>query len=261
VSQKNDIKEHTMSIQNLIRCMLSGLVITALFSSLTISIARAETIIWSSELDISGDSDVSTEGTLVGAFNFAGPATTINGVEFLEFAVGLASNTVGNYNFSVASGTIGSSATGATSSPFTDLSSEYQALLGSAAQRGDATMTLTLSGLTIGQRYSFQAWVNDSRYPGASGFTYPVDITAGNTVTLNPNTTPLDMNGMGVEGGVGQYAIGRFTADATTQQVEFFGGEVGVVNGFQLREVPEPSTMLTILMPLGLSVVASRRRR
>ena len=250
-----------MTIHNLIHFALSG-VFAASSLFLAASAAHAETIVWGAETNISGDSDVSTNGTLVGAFNFAGPATTINGVEFLEFAVGMASNTVGNFDFSVASSTIGTRSTGAGSGAFTDLSASYQSLLGIAAERADRVLTLTMSGLSIGHFYEFQVWVNDSEFPGGGGFTYPVDITAGNTVTLDPNTTPFDMNGMAVEGGLGQFVIGTFRADAVTQQVEFFGSEVAVVNGFQLRSVvPEPSSLLAILMPLGLSVVCTRRRR
>jgi hypothetical protein len=123
-------------------------------------------------------------------------------------------------------------------------------------------MTLTMSGLIIGQSYAFQTWVNDSR--DFNGFVFSVDVTAGNTVTLDPNS--------GVEGSLGEYVLGTFTADAVFQQIEYFGSEVGVVNGFQLRElqapsgVPEAGSTIALFgfAVLGLSVfsrkTASQRR-
>ncbi len=57
---------------------------------------HAATISWGTPANISGDGDVSTSGTLLGAFNVGGPSTTVNGVNFQAFGVGATSNTVGN---------------------------------------------------------------------------------------------------------------------------------------------------------------------
>ena len=62
--------------------------------------------------------------------------------------------------------------------------------------------TLTMSGLTAGHQYQFEWWNNTS-----TG-TLLTDTTAvaGNSVTLLSNTTFS-------VGGLGQFAVGTFTAD------------------------------------------------
>lgn len=100
------------------------------------------------------------------------------------------------------------------------------------------------------------------------GFTYPVDINGGEFaggVTLDPNTTPTDINGMGVAGGLGEYAIGSFTADSAMQQFTFYGEEVGVINGFQLRldgvnSVPETGSTIAFLRIALLMLAALPRQ-
>jgi hypothetical protein len=113
--------------------------------------------------------------------------------------------------------------------PFIDLSSDYKTLLGSAAvATQDNTMTLQLGGLTPGKTYSFQWWSNDSWYWGNFG---PTTANATNSVTLDAN---LD----DAEGGIGQFAVGNFTAAGTSQSIAFdaFTFQVlPIINGFQLR--------------------------
>ena len=235
-----------------------------------IPVAQAATIVWGSETDISGDPDVSTNGTLVGAFNLGGSSTTVNGVAFEAFVIGppqVGSQTEDSfYTLSIvperAEHTLTNFDTSSTLSPFTTLSSGYQALLGTSAGSNfaDRVTTLTLSGLMIGTTYQFQAWVNDSHVSGCCSF----GIFLDNSVNLDPNTE-RDAGGDVVEGGLGQYVIGTFVADATSQALDFERGEIGGgLNGFQLREVspqavPEPATIALIgTALLGLAV---RRRR
>ena len=190
--------------------------------------AGAATITWGSPTNIAGDADVSTTGTLVGAFNLSGPAAVVNGVNFQEFLITGGSTTVGN--FTVASGFIFDSSNAPAAAPFNTLSAGYQSMLGTRTVWFGG-MTLTMSGLTVGQTYEFQAWVNDPDDYTQSGGTFQVDVTGGaSTVTLDPNP------GLAL-GGLGQFVTGTFVADATTQDVGFFNGEVGLANGFQLRQI------------------------
>ena len=94
-------------------CLSLALVLLPQFGS-------AALITWGSATTISGDTDVSTSGTLVGAFNIGGtgvPSTTVNGVTFQSFAVG--STTGGTVaNFALSGSGILINASDSTSPPF-----------------------------------------------------------------------------------------------------------------------------------------------
>ena len=217
---------------------------------------HAATISWGAPTNISGDGDVSTSGTLLGAFNVGGPATTVNGVNFQAFGVGAASNTVGNFNLS-SSSAIGANSFTTPLTPFSNLSASYRSLLSTGANSG-RLLTLTLNNLTVGQTYLFETWVNDSRSHIPPGFTFDVDVSSGSLVTLDPNTTI-------VEGGLGQYVLGTFTANAVSQQVTYDNSEIGGgINAFQLRlvpppAIPEPGAALFGLALLGATGFTRRR--
>jgi hypothetical protein len=115
--------------------------------------SEAASITWSAAQNILGDTDVSTTGTLVAAFNL-GPtgvaATTVNGVLFNPFVVtGPATTaTSGNFTFTTANSLTSNANTGSTQPPFSTLSASYRALLGTASgSQGGAPLTLTMSGL------------------------------------------------------------------------------------------------------------------
>jgi hypothetical protein len=55
---------------------------------------------------------------------------------------------------------------------------------------------------------------------------------AGNAVSLLSNTSG------GAAGGIAQFAIGTFVADAATQTITFSGPLQDTLNAFQLRTVP-----------------------
>jgi len=201
---------------------------------------------WGGAQNISGTNDVNTLGLLINAFNL-GPngvaSTTVNGVTFAPFAFpNFTSNTTnnGNYTFSESPGTLTSyNSLGSGSAPASTLPAAYQLLLSSAGSSDlPNTLTLTMSGLTPGQLYLFQWWDNNSSLtttPNNGGFT--TTATAVNSLQLDDNTS----NALG---GLGQYAIGTFLPNGTSFSINFStsGNNDPLINAFQVRAIPEPST-------------------
>jgi hypothetical protein len=69
----------------------------------------------------------------------------------------------------------------------------------------------------------------------------------------------------GVAGSVGQFVLGTFTADATTQSISFQGFGAGTnfgstqINAVQLRAVPEPAGLA--LAALAITLLSAARAR
>jgi hypothetical protein len=218
-------------------------------------------LIWQSPVTISGDSDVSTTGSLVAAFNMFGSAVAVNGVTFSAFNVtgGSQTATNGNFSFSESPGILTpSSSLGSASAPFSNLSANYRTLLSTAISTSDNnTLTLTMTGLTLGLTYQFQWWVNASNFNPNIGF----DTTA----TSGPQVVTLDSNTTNANGGVGQMVIGTFFAGANFQTIAFTGTSITqapTVNAFQLRVIPEPGTLaLFAVGAAGLAALLRQRRR
>lgn len=207
--------------------------------------SRAAEIIWESPQDIRDDSDVSAAGTLVYAFNLglaAGANTSINGVTFASTNAAV----TGQLTANAPGFGWGYTQFGAASGAFASLSSGYQTILQSAQYYNNgsvgnaAVLSYNLEGLVVGQEYQIQVWSNDSR--GYSGSIKGGSIYAssgGGSVTLEFSTT-------NEVGGLGQYAVGTFTADATTQTFSLTafdttsGNYNTQINALQLRAVSEP---------------------
>jgi hypothetical protein len=208
--------------------------------------AEGSVITWGSPTNISGDSDVSTAGTLVAAFNMNGPAVTVNGVTFASFTYPFmaTSATNGAFTFTESPGhLLAESSLGSANAPFNGLSANYQSLLSTAVSTDDNnTLTLTITGLTLGQNYIFQFWTNASNYNGTgSGF---------RTTASAPNPVSLDDNTSNAIGGTGQFVIGTFNAGDTTEIITFTGTDTTqapTINALELRVVPEPTTMSILL--------------
>ncbi|MDD5672792.1 MAG: Ig-like domain-containing protein [Chitinivibrionales bacterium] len=189
-------------------------------------------ITWGAPMNISGDADVSTAGTLVYAYNWSGINQTINGVTFT--GTSSIANVGGGspYNIVLANGT----GTVGLNQPYpqaaTGLSAAYLALLNNfpAVSNPGASFTVTLQNLTVGKTYTVQVWANTSYYQGGQ----TVSFTSGNTVVLKKQVN----NGGGTN--YGQYAIGTFTASSTTLPITVnsssSGGYPGaVLNAIQVR--------------------------
>lgn len=243
--------------------MIPRLISASLLGALTLlaTVAQSANITWGSPTQITGTGDVSTTGTLIGAFNVGGtgvPSTTVNGVTFQSFATNNGNGSSGNFT-TTGSGFIGQTNTGHGSAnpPFSALPAAYQTLLQSASVPFGGSIALTISGLIAGMQYQFQWWANDSSTGNGT-----TTATAGNSVELQHNT--------GSEGGLGQFVIGTFTADAATQTITFAGdGDFGSFNAFQLRQlgqtptgVPDGgSTLVLFAASLGALGFARRKLR
>lgn len=178
-------------------------------------------ITWGPATSIFDDADVLNTGTLVAAFNLGTtsvPGTTVNGVTFASFAIpddaGSGSTTVGDFTLSLTGARHAKNTElGSGVGSFSGLTASYQTLLKSGAYAFGGGITLTMQGLTAGQPYTFEWWSNDS---GPFLPVYTTTATSGNSVALNDNTTAS-------AGGLGQYAIGTFTAINATQVITFSG--------------------------------------
>jgi hypothetical protein len=209
-----------------------------------------------------GTADISSTGTSVFAVNFTGISGDSwgNRVTYFESTpqqtVFLSGDDAGAFSQNGVTLTLGGSWSGNTriagSSPQGD---SYGALSGYTwdtlsymRYMNDTSGTLTFSGLTIGQEYAVQYWVQDSR-------TGQVNINDRNLTLAGATPVILDYNN---GSGVGQWAIGTFTADSTSQTINITANSSVQVNMLQLRAIPEPRAAL--LGGLGLLALLRRRR-
>ena len=237
---------------------VSAALFFAALASSGFAVVPNATISWGAPTTISGDSDVSTDGTLVGAFNMNGPTATVNGVTFASFmfTTNTPSASDGNFTFTESSHVLAATGLGSGSPPFSNLSSSYQTLLSTALTTDDNnTLTLNISGLTIGQQYEFEFFLNGSNTAGTDNFR--TIASAGNSVSLDDNTT-------NAVGGVGQFVIGTFTAASSNELITFNGTDstqAPTINAFELRAVPEPATMSIFIFGSALLGISRALRR
>jgi len=244
------------------------LLISLLASILGGGSLSAAAITWGTATTISADSEILTTGPLVYAYHFTQSSTTdysINGVTFTAFPVSSSSSSKTLGFVTVAGGALDSTDGGARmtlTAPINAPSIDYQLMLGGGIIEVTPyptpdPYTLTLGGLTIGQSYRLQIWSNNSdSFFQALPQNAKTVLTAGNSATL-------DMNSTNNPGGLGQWVIGTFTANATTQTITIDGlgaNDFAVLNAVQLRLVPEPSVGL-LLGGGGLAFSTFRRRK
>ena len=230
---------------------MKSILFIALCIHASVHSASAATIAFSTPQNIAGDMDVSTTGTLLYAYHFT-QAVTVNGVSFSAFPITNFTSlaTVGSQTITSADGNLFSANWfGSNSAPFSNLSPEYKSLLQSQVTNAFAMpITLTLGGLTPGQNYQIQIWLNAS-LNGTGG---NVSYHAGNSVTLNQNPS-------GVDGGLGQHVTGIFTADSASQVLSIqSAGGAPALNAYQIRAIPEPTT--TVITLLSATVLLRRKR-
>ena len=241
-----------------LRNNLAGISASATFL-LSLSAAQGATITWGPAITISGDSDVSMNGDSVFAFSLGNSGSTdvVNGTSFV--GINVASEGAGFSDANLTVSDLGSNGTttyaGNAGNALSALSANYRDILqsGSFVGGGLDSFTITLNDLVVGDAYEVQFWVNDAR-------NRPDQETVPRSTTIVGPDILVDYNvaGNNTDAGVGQFAIGTFTADAISQDFVLLSG-AHQLNAIQLRAIPEPSS--AILVALGGLGLISRRRR
>lgn len=221
--------------------------------------AQNADITWQTPLTISGASDVNTSGTLVGTWapgdDAYNPDTLpVNGVTFNAYGSGPFGSLVnisGNDGHYTGFGNAGTA------------DNNYNTILQAALYSDGSLMTFTWGGMTAGNTYLLEFWVNDGRNS--------VTAERSETLTGGANTSAALTFGSGANGtGPGQYVIGSFVADSSGTElltVNAFGGaDIGAsaqINLIQLRDitpVPEPSTFAMLTLGAGVMFFGFRRK-
>jgi len=246
------VPKATMERNFFLHGLLRHLTAMAWIALLMLSSAQAALVTWGVPTTISGDGDVSRSGALERAYHLGDAnvgETKVNGVTFAPFAVTPAWQTPGKDPVTVGQTTLtpGAGTTyfgypdfGSALPPFSALPGATQALLwqGCFAVGASPRFTLTLSNLVVGKTYQIQIWANDSQ--DVKGEERDTRVTDGtNEVTLHANATGQ------YDGGVGQWVIGTFTADATEQEFVFDQPVSNslTLNAFQLRDITGVSSV------------------
>jgi|GEM_PF-3104159 len=170
--------------------------------------SRAANITFSPPATCAGDTDVFSAG---GGYAYDwSTAQTINGVAFTPLT-----GTTGGGNLDLSGfNAVNPSALTTTAAPFANLSPAYRGVLVGFVSYNVVNAglgTVTLNNLLPGGKYAVQMWVGDPRSGGPTnraewiydGFGGPTNLLAFNTTQTN--------------GGLGQYIIGKFTADSSSQ--------------------------------------------
>jgi hypothetical protein len=206
--------------------------VVILIALLTIRASAQPTVTWQTPVTISGASDVSTCGIYFGSWapqDGDAHSYPVNGVTFQGFS-DLPGLSIGP--------TLDNGYNGFGSPDTPD--DNYNTLLQSArfSNEGTTPATFSWSGMTPGNTYLIQFWVNDGRNIGES---------RSETLTAGTNTsTPIAFGSDG--SGPGQYIIGIFVADdsgaLTLTLTPFSTGSNPdpQVNLLQVREItPKPN--------------------
>lgn len=192
------------------------------------SSSKGAPVTWSAPATISSDSDVSNAGTPVFAYNWMNVVQTVNGVSFTAPGGGAALGWNSGASYAAFVTDAG------TAMPAYGLSSAYKNILnGGRYDSNGSACTVTLNNLFSGHQYALQLWVQDARIYGP-GRSETVTSGGGNTVVLNYSNAAIN-----TPGGMGQYTIGTFTADAGSQAITLDGNSGGStqINALQLRDV------------------------
>lgn len=229
-------------------------------------VGAIDMISWNSAQNITGDSDVTTNGALVYAYSIGFTNVVnaqVNGVHFVPWAIPNNNSTSSNIGSARITETpapgylISYDTMGTSSGAFKTLSAQYQLLMQSCiSSTSGGTLSLTVGGLTVGNSYQIQLWANNSAL--LADTPTQTTATATGSVVLNTNVSST-------YGALGQYVIGTFVATSTSSVISLTGGGTSnkpMINAFQLRDitpVPEPSTY--VFATIATCILASIARR
>jgi hypothetical protein len=212
---------------------LNRSILLALAAALSSSVAFAQNIAWTGPLGITGDANLSTNGTYLDALilnTAAGGDLTADGVVFNvagseaggvygDGIITYTGNGLNNYSWS-GSFPVGSS-----------VSSGFAAVMDAGGifhNGGDGSGTVTISGLKPGSGYLVQV------------FNYAPDGDAG--LTTFSGSTPVTLSNLPGAGGAntyGEFATGTFVATGTNESFNWNGAGSGytVVGSISVREL------------------------
>lgn len=226
----------------------------------------AAVIQWASRSTISGNASLGSPSSVVYAYTFGDASVkpaVVNGVSFTAFPVpdlSTSTLTVGNVSLGLNAGNQFSSTgngLGSSLPPFSNLTTEYQALLesGVSTVSSGGTLALTLRGLTVGRLYQLQFWTHNSNSFNLGSQTVYTPGLPGDLFRLDDNT-------IDASGGTGEAGVGYFIADTSLQVVslqssmpEFHSPRL---NALVLRTIPEPSSSFLLV---SAAVLSMRRGR
>ena len=239
---------------------MKKIILTAAMASLASVAAHAQTpnVTWGTPSTISGTSDVSIVGALVGTWapgdDWGGTSRSdyypVNGVTFAAYGSGLLTGS--GFTTSGFDSRYGSYANPNTTDP------NYNYILQTSGYYSSS------GGMTPGDTYQLEIWVNDGRN----------NVTAerSETITGGANTSAALLYGTGPNGtGPGQFILGTFVADGTGDEsltlTGFGGADIGPstqLSIMQLRDitpVPEPSTFALLGGGLCMMLAGFRRKK
>ena len=249
---------------------VTACLILMILSALT---AHAQ-ITWGSPTQIVGDTDISTTGSLLYAYNLTDPgdligaSVTINTVPFTGFATNGAQSYSSGSDFTISAnpghGVDGDHDLGNALVPNGAMSSNYITLLklGSSTLRDSLFLSVNVAQAGT---YQLQLWVNYSSWTDAQHPSETVSDNFGNSIQMQYNTEPTTKTG---GNGLGQYVIGTFTAPAgggsqliridALQDVNV--GASAILNAFQVRQIPSLPFLGMLTLGAGLLLGSFRFR-
>lgn len=174
------------------------------FLLLSLAAVHAAPVSWGTATPVADDSDVANTGHLLHAEHWGGADATVNGVAFTAAQENVVAAPV--------SGNLGINSDIGAPAP---VSAAYRDILKGNWYTAADGSSVTLHHLQPGNPYLVQIWSSDPRYS-------PSQVQ---TITGGPS--------LGIQSG--QWVIGTFTADATTQLIQV--GGAGILNAVQVRGI------------------------